>query len=783
MAISSAGLGSNLDVASIVSQLMSIEQQPLTLLVKKEASFQAKLSGFGTLKGALSQFQTGVRALSDITKFQGVRVSAGDSTIVSATGTAGSAPGTYSMEISKLAQAQKLVAAGQTSSSMPIGNGTVTFDFGTISGATVNASGKYTGATFTTAGTGVKTVTIDSSNNSLTGIRDAINSAKIGVTAAIVNDGGTSPYRLTLTETNTGKASSMKISVDGDTALQSLLNHDPGAAPAAQGFSETSTAQNAEFKIDGIAISKTSNSVSDVIQGVTLNLAKTNVGSPTNVVVARDTSTVIGAVGSFVKAYNDINQNLKDASAYNATTKTAAILNGEATVRTIQTQIRNVLTAPIEGGASAFKVLSEIGVTLQKDGSLAVDNTKLQAKLDSNFDDLAALFSAVGKPSDSLVSYASSGTKTKPGSYDVNVSQLATKGTLTASSAIAGLSRGSSTASAAPASLNIIAGVNDTLQVELDGVTANITLAQNNYADSAALAAEIQSKINAASEFSSAGLSASVSETGGVLKITSNSFGASSAASITGGNGQTNLNLDGGATVTAGTNATITGANKTLQVLLDGVTTDITLAEGSYTATMLAAEVQSKINGASAFVSAGSSVAVTQSNGVLKITSNLYGSVSAASITGGTGQADLFGTGTATAGLDTTGTINGKPAIGSGQFLTGATGDNSEGLRIKIVGGNTGARGTVNYSQGYAYQYDKLSELLLGTSGPIASRTDGINASIKSITQSKQAMTDRLAVTEKRYRAQFTALDLTISSMTKTSSFLTQQLANLPTIS
>ena len=775
MTISSPGIGSNLDVNGIVTQLMALERKPVTLLNQKAASFQAKLSAIGTLKGALSSFQTTIRGLSDISKFQAVRVTPADATIASASGSAAAVPGTYALEVTKLAQAQKLAAAGQATTSAVIGNGTLTFDFGTISGGALDAgTGKYTGSTFTSSGSGVKTVTIDATSNSLAGIRDAINGAKIGVNATIVNDGSALPNRLVLTDTSTGKTSSIKISVAGDAALSTLLAHDPGAAPAGQALSETVTAQNAEFKVDGLSVSKASNTVTDVIQGVTLNLAKTNAGSTTSIAVARDTSSVIGAVGQFVYAYNQINQTLKDSSTYNASTKQAAILNGDASVRTLQTQIRAVLNAPVAGGASAYTVLSHVGVTMQKDGTLAVDNAKLQSAMDSNFNDVAGLFAAVGKTGDSLVSYGGSSANTKPGAYAVNLTQLAGQASTTGSSVVAaGPTQGDTTASAA-AGLTIDA-TNNTLNVSLDGVSATVTLGSAVYADANALATEVQTRINAAF-----GGQVTVAQTAGVLKITSNSTGAASSVSVTGGNGKTNL-LGASPTVTAGSATSITaGVNDTLQVLLDGVTSTVTLAAGRYSYASLATQVQSKINGASAFSATGAAVAVTQSAGVIKITSNLYGSASHASITGGNGWANLVGGAPViTAGVDVAGTINGAAAAGSGQALTGATGDASEGFKLLITGGALGSRGMANYSQGYAYQFDKLIDRQLATDGLIASRTDGINASLKSIAAQTQTINDRLVNVEARMRAQFTALDLTMSNMTKTSSFLTQQLTAL----
>lgn len=664
MALSSPGIGSNLDVNSIISQLMSIERQPLTALDRKEAGYQAKLSAYGTLKGALSSFQNSARALSDVSKFQSVKATPADATVLGAGASSIAAPGAYSVEVTKIAQSQKLAAVGQASATAAIGTGTLTFDFGTISGGTFDAgTGKYTGAAFASNGAGVKTVTIDASNNSLAGIRDAINSANIGVSATIVNDGGASPYRLALTSTSIGKTNSIKISVAGDAPLSTLLAHDPAAT---QNLSETATAQNAEFKVDGVAVSKTSNSISDVIQGVTLSLLKTNVGAPTVVTVARDTASVTTAVNAFVKAYNDVNKTLGDLSAYDATTQQAAILQGDSSVRSIQSQIRNTLTSTLAGIGGSYTTLSQIGVSFQKDGTLAVDSTKLQSAIGTNFNDIASLFAVTGKASDSLVSYSSGTANTKPGAYALAVSQLATQGNVVGSAA--------------------------------------------------------------------AGL-------------------------------------------------TIDGTNDSLSVTVDGVSATVTLAVGTYTAAALATEVQSKINGASAFATAGISVAVTQTAGTMTLTSNRYGSASNASVAGN-GAANLLGaTPTATAGVDVAGTINGVAATGSGQYLTGATGIDAEGLKVLVSGGALGSRGTVNYSQGYAYKLDKQADSLLSSTGPISSRTDGINQTIKDIGSRREVLNQRMANIEKRYRAQFTALDTLLSSMTTTSNFLSQQLASLPKIS
>ena len=259
-ATASATTGTSIDVNSIVSQLMAVEQRPITKLNVQEASYQAKLSAFGTIKGALATFQSTLQGLSNVSKFQAVNATPSDTTIFSATAASTAIAGSYSLDITSLAQSQKLVAAGQTSSTAAIGTGaatTVTFDFGSISGGTFSAvTGAYTGAAFTSNGNATKSININSTNNSLQGIRDAINSLKMGVTATIINDGSGTPYRLALSSDSSGANNSLKISVTGDTAVSNLLANDPAGV---QHLAETVTAQNANFKVNGVAVSKSSN--------------------------------------------------------------------------------------------------------------------------------------------------------------------------------------------------------------------------------------------------------------------------------------------------------------------------------------------------------------------------------------------------------------------------------------------------------------------------------------------------------------------------------------------
>lgn len=518
MAISSAGVGSGLDINGIISQLMTVERQPLAALDRKEAKFQTKLSAYGTLKGAMSSFQTAMSDLSTLSKFRSVKTSVADTTILSASASSSANPGSYSIEITQLAQSHKLASAGFTNTTDTVGSGTLTIQFGTWNGTTFTAN----------ADKATQSVTIASSQTSLVGIRDAVNAAGVGVTASIVNDGATSGNKLVFTSNDTGAANSLKITVDDDDLTDtdnsglSQLAYDPaGTSGNGKNLTQTVSALNATLEMDGISISKESNIIDDVVEGVTLTLLKeSDASTPTTLTVSRDTSAVQTSVEAFVKAYNDLRKTVTDLTAYNAETKQASALQGDAAARSVLTQVRRTLSTALTGLSGAYTDLSQIGVSFKSDGTLSLDSTTLQSALSSNFNDVAGLFAAYGKPSDSLINYTSATADTVPGRYEISVTQLATQGYYTG---------------AATASLPVTIGAdNDTFALKVDGVqTSTITLTQGSYTTTAALTAEIQSRINGDSALEDAGISVTVTHSGSALTITSSRYGAESTVEIT----------------------------------------------------------------------------------------------------------------------------------------------------------------------------------------------------------------------------------------------------------
>ena len=515
MAVSSIGVGSGLPLDDLLKNIMAAERQPLTLMARKEASYQAKLSAYGNLKGALSSFQNAMSALGKSSTFENLQTSIADKTIFTATATSKAASGTYQVNVTQMAQAHSISSTGQSSKTALIGSGadtTLTFQFGTISGGSLT-NGAYTGATFTQdANQKTGTVVIKNGDNSLQGIRDAVNAANIGITATLVSDGSATPDHLIFTSNKTGVESSMKIDVAGDNTLQGILAYNPAGT---QTLKQTNVAQNTQLTVNGFFINSPTNEVKEAVQGVTLNVIK--IGT-TSMTLAKDTAAVEASVNSFVKAYNDLNKTLKSLTGYNAETKTGGLLVGDSTARTIQDQIRGTLSSALSGLSNSNMSLPQIGVAFQKDGTLALDSVKLKKAMDTNYGDIAGLFATVGKTTDSLVNFTSSTSATKAGSYDITVTSLATRGNVIGD---VNLNAGAT-----------IIAANTKINVTIDGVAAKIALAEGSYT-SAQLAALVQSAINGASEISAAGSKVTATiDSSGFLNLQSNRYGSASKVTV-----------------------------------------------------------------------------------------------------------------------------------------------------------------------------------------------------------------------------------------------------------
>lgn len=381
--ISSPGIGSNLDVSGIVSKLMALEQQPVAQLNSREGALQSQISLIGQIKSTVSSIQTAAKSLSSAVSAAAFRATSSNTDVLAARTSAGVSTGSYAVTVTDIAKAQRIASAGLASKTSQIGTGaatTLTLSFGAISGGTLDSdTGIYSGASFTpNFDKSPVTISIDSTNNTLEGIRNAINNASAGVTASIVNDGSATPYRLVFNAVDSGVANSIKIDVSGDAALQNLVSYDPAGT---QSLSQLQIAQNARLSVDGVGITSSSNSVSGVIDGLTLDL---KVPGSSTVTIGRDITQIAATLSQLVKSYNDANKAIGEA------TKKGADMQGDYGIISAQARLRNVI-GTLRPGFGSVNSPSQLGVSFARDGSLTFDSSKLQSALSNDFSSVSGL--------------------------------------------------------------------------------------------------------------------------------------------------------------------------------------------------------------------------------------------------------------------------------------------------------------------------------------------------------------------------------------------------------
>jgi flagellar hook-associated protein 2 len=366
--LQATGLGSGLDIESMVSQLMAVERRPITQLATREASFQSKLSAFGQLKSALATLQGAANGLKDASKFAATKATAGADAGFTATSTTSAAAGTFAIEVSQLATSQR-VASNASTQFVPADGSTtprtLEIEFGSVKDGAFEGNGSAK--------------TLEFKGSTLEELRDAINGGELGIKASIVDNGNAK--QLVLSGNDSGASKAFRIG--GDVGLQ----YDPAAPTGDPSVENIQAAQNAKLKVDGINIERGTNTVSDVLDGVTLTLNKAGNSTLT---VTQDTSPARTAIDAFVKAYNDATNTIKSLTNYDATNKKGSALTGDATARGAESALRNAIGGFFgEGGSTR---LSDLGITVQKTGGLAIDSSKLDAALKDPARNVTAFF-------------------------------------------------------------------------------------------------------------------------------------------------------------------------------------------------------------------------------------------------------------------------------------------------------------------------------------------------------------------------------------------------------
>lgn len=381
--ISTLGVGSGLDLSNILDSLETAEKASLTPISTQQTAYTAKLSAYGTLKSSLTTFQTANTALNSADLFTATSATS-TSSAFSATTSGTVVAGKYTISVSQLAQAQTLTSAVQTSNTTALGDSSASSRTLTI--ALKDGSSKD--------------ITLTSDQTSLTGMRDAINSADAGVSATIIKVGDGS-YRLSLTSSETGSDNAVSsISVTGDNTLQGIVGYDASASSNA--MTESVTAQNAKLTVNNVEIENSSNTISDALEGITLNLNDTTTGNQT-LTITKDTSKAENAINNWVSAYNTLLNQFDTLTKYTAVdvgsdaqdSSNGALL-GDSTLRTIQTQLKSMLTNA--QSSSTYKTLAQIGITTDPtSGQLETDSDKLSAALTNDPDGVKEMIVGDGK--------------------------------------------------------------------------------------------------------------------------------------------------------------------------------------------------------------------------------------------------------------------------------------------------------------------------------------------------------------------------------------------------
>ena len=377
MTISSLGVGSGLDAESIITSLLQLEKRPLTALQEQEKGIKTKVSSFGQMQSLFSDLQNASRELSSPLLWGQATGTSSNPAAVTVSAGSGAPLGAYNVSVTNLAVAQTATSDPFSSSAATLGTGTLTITLGEWTGDPVSGfAGK--------AGAAPIPITIGDGETSLAQIRDKINAAGSGVTASIVNDA--SGARLSIISRETGAANGFKIAATG--AL-SALAYDPLGA---SGLALNQAARNAQATINGIEVSSASNTLSNVVEGITLNLLAPTT-TPASVSVASNTDAVKAAVESFVKAFNGLASYIRTQTKYDAASKTGGPLQGDRTAIGLQNQLRNVLNEG-SSASSVYTRLSDIGLVMKADGTLETKSSKLTEALSSpaNLAELRKLF-------------------------------------------------------------------------------------------------------------------------------------------------------------------------------------------------------------------------------------------------------------------------------------------------------------------------------------------------------------------------------------------------------
>ncbi|MBB4632808.1 flagellar filament capping protein FliD [Sphingosinicella soli] len=507
--LTSLGSGSGIDTTQLIADLVAAQRSGSdTKLTARQTAVDAKISSLSTISSALAAFSSALGSLVGSGALGRQVISSDTSSIALSLSGSSSPPSlSHTLEVTQLAQRQTVASAAVADRNAPIGEGTLTIDFGTLSGTFPTPAGFSAGTAAPLA------ITIGPENNSLVGLQQAINASNAGVTASIVEDA--SGARLVL-RGETGAASAFTI--DASAGLEAF-EFGPGTA----GMTWTAQAKNAVVVIDGLTVERPTNSISDLVSGLKLDLMKLTDG-PVTLSSDYDAATLKTAVGNYVDVYNELVSMLATETRPATSGTEAGALASDRTTRDLKRMLADLSTRMLLTDGGGPSSLAEIGIKTNRDGTLSIDDAALTKAVTDHPGRVHDMFVPGQTSSSPLVEIASSLGAAKPGTYAVTDIVAATSGTLS----------GAAAASAFDVPV-VIDATNKSFTVTLDGRTSlAISLPEGSYATGAALAAAFETAINDDSVLKSFGLSLSAAWDGSSFTFTSRGVGSTSGITLVG---------------------------------------------------------------------------------------------------------------------------------------------------------------------------------------------------------------------------------------------------------
>lgn len=377
MAISSLGIGSGIDANSIVTQLGAIERQPLQQLQTKAKSLQSQLSLYGQIKSQASALGDAAADLMLSSAWSVPKASSSNSNAIGVTANTGAAAASVSVEVSQLARSQSAASMAVTAGSKVGGTG------GSIS----IQLGSWSGSTFTAGSAAAVGITVETTDT-MSDVASKINAANAGVSASVVLDGG--KERLMVRSSTTGAAAGFKINTAGDPSLEMFsVKNNSATSGSDTGMFISQSALDANYKLNGVTLTASSNKITDALPGVNLTLSQITT-TPVEVTIENDLEAVSKKIKAVVDAYNTLNKTLVDATKYDAGTKTAGALQADSLTLSMQTALRSMMSSQ-SSGSSSFKLLSDVGIQRQTDGSYSINSSKMSAAT-ANLAELKKIF-------------------------------------------------------------------------------------------------------------------------------------------------------------------------------------------------------------------------------------------------------------------------------------------------------------------------------------------------------------------------------------------------------